>query len=240
MAETQQPSTPSTSTTKAGVKPPQCNIVPYPKVVFFYPLMLASIGCGIAQAISGPDTPSPTAGTIFAIAFLINILIISFDFPGVKALALAFAIIAFVFGLLWLNAYYEYKLFGPIKEYLKLVSLHLHASTALYFIVAAILCAMIMGGIFTNFLWNRWTMEPNRLKHSRGIPGLADVQEYPVIDLQVSKQIDDVFEYLLLGSGTLTFSIPNSNPIRLENVPFISVKERRIQDIIRKFSVTTH
>lgn len=205
-------------------------VVPFPKIVFFYPLTIVSIVCGILESIAqGVDAHSTVAGTLFIIVFLVNIMVISFDFAGVKALALTCFLIAALFGLLY------FEILDNITDISKQLFQNVHASQMLYFMISAILFTMISGGILINLLWNRWTIEPQRLVHKHGL--LGDVKEFPVVDLQVHKQIDDVFEYLLLLSGTLTFQPGPSIPtIRLENVPFINRAEKKIQNIIRSKS----
>lgn len=218
------------------------SIVPWPKVVFFYPLMLACFLCGGIQYWWGTAAPGSTeigfasalAGTIFVVVFLVNMMIITFDFPGIKALAFVFALIALVLVFILLNI--KYGILGPISEILKTLRDHLAASTALYFIIGGILGFMVLCGYFLNHLWNFWTLEHNRLIHHRG--PLGDAREYPCIDLQVEKVIVDVFEYLLLKSGTLIFRIPGSEPIRLENVLFIKSKEQKIKELLGQLRVT--
>lgn len=208
-------------------------VVPLPKIVFFYPLMIVCIICAImeASARAGSSAEGSTiAGTLFIIVFLINILIIAFDFPGVKAMALAMVIIASIFALLWANS--KWEIIAPMKKVFDVLFQQVHASTMFYCMISAILFLMIVAGILANFLWNRWVIESSRIFHKHGLFG--DVKEYPVIDLQVQKSIDDVFEYALLLSGTLTFSVPNAPTIRLENVPFINRVEKKIQTIVRK------
>lgn len=204
-------------------------LVPFPKIVFFYPLMFISIGCGIMQIISR-DAPEVrhVAGSIFLIIFLINVLVISFDFPGVKALAMAMGVMALVFGVILLNQHMS--ILAPLSRLMEQLYARVEASSAFYFVISAILFVMIMGGILGNVLWNKWTIEAHRLRHK---DGLFSYREYPVIDLQVDKEVDDVFEFVLLQSGTLTFRIP-SQSFRLENVPFITRAQRRIQSIVRK------
>jgi hypothetical protein len=216
---TSQPARPVTS---------RYTVIPLPKVVFFYPLMFVSIFCGIMEAMHPGNY---VAGTVFAIFFFLNVLVISFDFPGIKALALFFGIIAVVFGLILFDMK-VYAILGPLSEVFRGLSKQLTASPALYFCLAGILFAMIGGGFIVNYLWNRWTIEPNRLYHTRGI--LADKEQFPVIDLRVEKKVEDVFEYILLLSGTLTF-IPNPStpPMRLENVALINRAERKIHEIVR-------
>ncbi|OYW21990.1 MAG: hypothetical protein B7Z55_05150, partial [Planctomycetales bacterium 12-60-4] len=52
-------------------------------------------------------------------------------------------------------------------------------------------------------------------------------------------EIDDVFEYLLMGSGRLVLH-PRSEPraFVLENVPFISYKEARITKMLGALQVS--
>lgn len=237
MADTEQPISPRPQPTPSPDKPAlkpemkRYTLIPFPKIVFFYPLMFVALAAGTIQAIKGVS-PSYIAGTLFILMFLLNILVISFDFPGVKALALALGLIAVVFGVILFNIQ-VYPILGPLKTITERLAKLLHASAAFYFVISAILFCMIMGGILGNILWNRWTIEPNRLKHK---DGLFSFREYPVIDLQVDKEVEDIFEYILLGSGTLTFRIPNNN-FRLENVPRISSAERKIQYIVRQLRV---
>jgi hypothetical protein len=217
--------------TKAGSSPARKlrhTVVPLPKIVFFYPLMIVCIICAIMEA--SVEGSSHAAGTLFIIVFLVNILIIAFDFPGVKAMALAMVIIATIFGLLWANN--KWAIFGPMQQFFDSLFNKVTASTMFYCMISAILFLMVIMGILANFLWNRWVIESSRIFHKHGLFG--DVKGYPVIDLQVQKSIDDVFEYALLLSGTLTFSVPNAPTIRLENVPFINRVEKKIQTIVRK------
>lgn len=206
------------------------SIIPLPKIVFFYPLMLVSLVSGIWELRS---TDSTFAGTIFIITFFINTLIISFDFPGVKAIALAFFLIALGLGILWLDSIYE--ILGPLKEISKIIFQKVHASPMLYFMVSGTLFSMIFGGCTVNYLWNRWIVEPGRLIHKKGL--LADVTEYPVIDLEIQKRVDDVFEYILLGSGSLTFKPTPHMMVTLENVMFINNAENKIRSIIRSKAI---
>lgn len=219
--------------TKGGATSParklRHTVVPLPKIVFFYPLMIVCIICAIMETTNGAEY-SQAAGTLFIVVFLVNILIIAFDFPGVKAMALAMVIIATIFGVLWANN--KWGILGPMQDFFKMLFNQVNASTMFYCMISAILFLMVVMGILANFLWNRWVIESTRIYHKHGLFG--DVREYPVIDLQVQKSIDDVFEYALLLSGTLTFSVPNAPTIRLENVPFINRVEKKIQTIVRK------
>ncbi|HON44272.1 MAG TPA: hypothetical protein PLR86_02895 [Planctomycetota bacterium] len=263
---TTDPSIPTTGSKKK----PRCILVSYPKVIFFYPLMIVAFVCGCLALVPPKAADAPVApveqveqveqapvedplaepapvekykpfnmqeiiALIFIITFFLNILVISFDFSGIKAIAVIFGVTILVL----LAIVFEDKL--PVLDILN-VFIHkimsgVTVSAVFYFCIAFILAIMVFGGIIHNTLWDRWIVEPNRLIHIRGI--MRESTEYPVIDLQVEKRIDDVFEYMLLLSGTLTFRPnPTTPPIQLENIPWIASKERKIQKIVREYMVT--
>ena len=154
-----------------------CLIIPLPKVVFFYPTMLASLICWVmspqveqdiigkslyigyyeqatvvdvlgetanqekrpdwsdretrqtwqqvaekttALSRDGGAKPGSAAGWIFLIVFTINILVVAFDFPGIKALAVAFFLVAGTFGGLYFNV--QYNIIEPLKDFFLQVS----------------------------------------------------------------------------------------------------------------------
>jgi len=297
MADNQTTGTVSTT----GDRPFRCQVTPYPKIVFFYPLMFTALICAIVQwgipdtiqyytpitdakfgklfimetsdnksldandyVIATPGTPteikittnpndpknpkaeklpltpvtrmykvrgiSTMCGSIFLIVFLLNLLVISFDFPGLKALALGLFGFAIFMTLLYFNV------LGPIGKALMQLSHTFYASSTFYAVVSGIIFLMILGSVVYNRIFNQWIVESSRLLHRHGL--FSEFTEYPVVDLQMDKEIDDVFEYLLLFSGTLVFRPnPTTPPIRLENIPLIKSKERKIRSIIRKVSV---
>lgn len=235
MTETGKPLTPA-DVTKGKLE--KCTIVSYPKIVFFYPLLFASLVCGIVVQTSPTPENMSMAGSIFIFCFLFNMLVISFDFPGVRALVLVFGILAFFLGLNLLDIKAGIRIMPFITDFYKdFVHKNLSCSAVFYYCISAILFIMIACGILGNWLWDRWTIEPNRLVHRKGL--LGELKEYPVIDLQIDKRIEDVFEHVLLLSGTLIFQPgPGVTPITLENVPNINRKEKRIQNIVRKLAVT--
>jgi hypothetical protein len=81
-----------------------------------------------------------------------------------------------------------------------------------------------------------WEVRPNELLHHHGL--LSDLKRYAAPNLRVDKEINDVFEYLLLGSGRLILQ-PSSErrAIILENVPFISQKEKDITAMLGALQV---
>lgn len=245
----------------------------YPKIIFFYPLAIAAVICGILSlgafkntqlrgekvinteqvevmetqtpetSETTPELPTPEpkrthftlgeyAAVLFLLVFFLNMLIISFDFPGMKALA-TILIIALAFLLAsWLGMRYNIHILQTLNFWIHNAIFGIAISSRFYFCIAAVVIIMIIIAVIHQRGFDKWIIEPTRLTHVKGI--MREYTEYPVIDLQVDKKIDDVFELCLLGAGTLVFR-PNVNtaPIYLENVPCISKKEKQIKALTR-------
>jgi hypothetical protein len=196
-------------------------LVSYPKVVFLYPTMIAALLAGIYQAIAkqeGPDTHVVSA--LFMTVFLVNLVVFSFDFPRTTSLTLFFFIAAIVLGALLLFRFNEdilpfvHKMLNAYKP---------QANTTFYFSVAGSL-ALIYLAVFINVQFDYWEVTPNELLHHHGF--LSNLERFAAPNLKIDKEINDVFEYLLLRSGRLILH-PSSEPraIVLENVMGINAKE---------------
>ncbi|MBI4616776.1 MAG: hypothetical protein HY720_24400 [Planctomycetes bacterium] len=177
--------------------------------------------------------PGYLSGWLFLIIFTLNVLVISFEFPGVKALAVTFLVIAVVTGGALLNMYYPFLPF--LSDWLR--SIHPYATGHFYLYLGILFTVIIAVSVFINRYWNRWIIESNRLVHKHGM--LGNVREWPVMHLEVTKEITDIFEFCLLMSGSLVFKTgnPNERPIVLENVPWINTKEKQIRGILESFRI---
>lgn len=172
------------------------------------------------------------AALVFLLVFFLNMLIISFDFPGMKAFATILVIVlAFLF-FSWLGMRTNIHVLRDLNFIIHKTMIGINISARFYFLIAGVIALMIFIAVVHQRCFDRWIIEPTRLTHVKGI--MKEYTEYPVIDLQVDKKIDDVFELVLLGAGTLVFR-PNVNtaPIYLENVPFITHLEKKIKALTR-------
>jgi hypothetical protein len=229
---------------KAEASDVKLKIVPLPKIVFFYPTALVALICGVLMSIYGGSAANPMnfydppktaifAGWFFMAFFTANVMIISFDFPGVKFLAVLFAGIAMILGVALTSIYYPDllpfvgEIFGKIKPI---------AVPSFYYCVATILWLTIIAGWQIAGITDVWYLDSNELVHKRGI--LGDVEKYPTLNLRVTKEITDLFEFLLLMSGSLVLQPTTTDrPIVLENVININHKEKRIRELLSKWKV---
>jgi hypothetical protein len=208
-----------------------------PKVVFLYPTLLAALVAGLwtwfAMRSGVPlDQVTLTPGRIFFWTFAINLAAMAFDFTRGEFVALIL-----FFGVCILGTFMLDERFGfvtPIRVALSHVKLVAHPH--LYLLLAGALGAtyaiMILNGRF-----DYWELTHNELKHHRGL--LGDIERYPAPNLRLTKEITDVFEYFLLGSGRLVLQPQGAaRAITLENVLLVDRIEGQIQTMLSQLAVT--
>ena len=81
--------------------------------------------------------------------------------------------------------------------------------------------------IFIKVRFDYWELSSNELLHHHGF--LSDLKRYPAPSLRVDKEINDVFEYMLLGAGRLILHpASEKRAIVLDNILFVSAREREL------------
>ena len=81
-----------------------------------------------------------------------------------------------------------------------------------------------------------WEVRPNELLHHHGF--LANMERVYAPSLRMDKEIEDVFEYMLLRSGRLILHPSDDRrSIILDNVPFVNKKEETITRMLGALQV---
>ena len=169
---------------------------------------------------------------IFLCLFALNLVVLTFDFPRTTSLTLFFFLAMVAMGL-FLIIHFNPFLLGVVGDAMAAVTPFANAS--FYFMFAGIL--------FTAFLlvlsaarFDYWEVRPNELLHRHGF--LSDLKRHPSPNIRIDKEINDVFEYFLLGSGRFIIH-PSNEPraIVLDNVLFIDKKERQITKLLGALQV---
>ncbi len=218
-------------------RPTSIFLVSYPKIVFMYPTLIVALVAGVYMAIAGNEPPEDRHDTeILALVFLatmsVNMAVLAFDFPRTTSLTLFFFFSAVVMGIvLW--AQFQPDLLSFFTRIL--YKLSPWANSTFYFLIAAMLC-LIFAAVAINVQFDYWEVRPNELLHHHGI--MSDLERFSAPSLRIDKEINDVFEYLLLRSGRLILHPSNERrAIVLENVFFISRKEREITKMLGALQV---
>ena len=81
-----------------------------------------------------------------------------------------------------------------------------------------------------------WEVRGNELLHHHGL--LSDLERFSAPNLRIDKEINDVFEYMLLRSGRLILHPSQERrAIVLDNVFFINDKEEKITKMLGALQV---
>lgn len=179
-------------------------IHPFPKVVLLWPVMLCSLlffflGGGVSEA--GEAIVDRSAlGWWWMVLFFFNMMVHTFDFGRNNFIATIAVIGAGLLGLWVWDLQSEIAVYGSIYEFFARQELNMHPN--FYAMIAAVLgVLMLMAFVTTRF--NYWVLSMNQLTHKHGI--LGDERHYATLNMAVEKEIPDIFEYILFGSGRLIF-----------------------------------
>ena len=117
----------------------------------------------------------------------------------------------------------------------KLRVFHPLANASFYWTFSVCLGLATLGAVIVA-RFDRWEARQNELLHHQGLWG--NVDRFPAPGTRIDKEITDVFEYLLLQSGRLVLHVSSEQrAIVLENVPFISRKEKALTQLLGTLQV---
>lgn len=219
---------------KSAPRPTSIILVPYPKIVFLYPSVLVALGIAIWMTINhgiAPDPPIPAdsightvlLSKIFLAIFMMNIVVISFDFPRATSLTFFFLGLTIVLGAVILFS--NRPDFLPAVERF-LASFQPMMNAQFYWSYVGLFAIMFLL-IKIAVQFDYWEVRPNELLHHHGF--LSDLERFPSPSMKVDKEINDLFEFLMLRSGRLIIHPAGvSQAIVLDGIPFINRKEEQI------------
>ena len=225
--------TPPPATTPTPAPAPDSDVVsrdklevivhPLPKVIFFYPTWIASIIFALI-----PD-PGVLRGQLWLCVFFFNLMVVAADFNEDRSLIFGLGGLATVLGLLY------FGVLGNVGSWL--AGLDPNMNHSFYSIIA--------GGftIFFIIVWLRsrldyWTFRPNEVVHRSGL--FPKMKRYSTEDLRWDKEVPDVLERILAGSGRIILSTPHERyPVIIEHVLRIGKIDDKIADLLGVKAVVT-
>ncbi|MDA0590397.1 MAG: hypothetical protein O2820_10560 [Planctomycetota bacterium] len=244
MSDKNTPSPPETTEAAAPHKEVPVKhiyLVAYPKLIFLYPTFIAAVVAGCFMAFAGmgdAEVANPSRGAeVMSLIFLgiltINLVVLTFDFPRTTSLTLFFFVAMILMGL------FVFFKFNP--DFLPVVgkvlgALQPYANAHFYFLFAGVLLAFFLA-ILVAVQFDYWEVRPNELLHHHGM--MSDLKRYPAPNLRIDKEINDVFEYMLLRSGRLILHARHeTRAIVLDNVLFINAKEKKLTTMLGALQVS--
>ena len=210
-------------------------LISYPKIVFLYPTVLAAMFGAVFMwfnQIDATDNLAVIPGRVFLTVLMINLVVIAFDFPRTTSLTWFFAIVAGGIGI-WTFFRLNPGMVGSVSHTMDAIRPAANASFYVIFSLGMI-CMFIAVVISRRF--DYWEVRGNELLHHHGV--LSDLERFSAPNLRIDKEINDIFEYLLLRSGRLILHPSQERrAIVLENVFFINQKEERITKMLGALQV---
>ncbi len=169
---------------------------------------------------------------IFLLVMGMNLVVIAFDFPRTTSLTWFFAIVAMVIGIWFLLKLNPWLAPQIVDALLKIKP----TANASFYLIFAGLMLFLYICVLVSRRFDYWEVKGNELLHHHGF--LSNLERFSAPNLRIDKEINDVFEYLLLRSGRLIIHASNERrAIVLENVLFINDKEERITKMLGALQV---
>ncbi|QDV70294.1 hypothetical protein Poly24_40140 [Rosistilla carotiformis] len=213
-------------------------LVPFPKFIFMYPTFIVSLLAWAVLAMRGyktvtPDDSLPVMMTgIFLGVLMLNTFVIVFDFPRATSLTLIFILTTLALGG-WMAVSIKPDLLPAVENWV--MALRPAANSTFYGCISVAMLLMYIA-VFASVRMNYWELSNNELLHHHGI--LSDLKRYPAPQLRVDKEINDVFEFILLGAGRLILHpAGETRAIVLDNILFVGNKERLLTQALGSIKV---
>ncbi len=199
----------------------------YPKIIFLYPLLFASLILWIIQAVMG----NPVAGLgYFWIAVLFcNLFVMAFDFSSTKFFVLVLGVVVAALLIVFLvipnvalpsvSATTEFNI----------------GLTANFYMIMTIMLAIILGLVIISNYFDYWKVEHNEIYHKKGVFSAAE--RYPAQGLRIKKEIPDIFEFIALRSGSIKLFLGREETIILDTIPNINKKANQIDYLLSNLKV---
>ncbi len=208
-------------------------LVSYPKIILLYPTFIASILAAIlAYFFTIEHQHNQTIAVVFLSLMTVNLVVLAFDFPRTTSLIVFFLIVTLGMGLMLISIYFR-DLLPNVWGMLQRIDPRANST---FYVCFATMLGLIYVGVFINIRFDYWEVRPNELLHHHGF--LSSLERYSAPNLRISKEIDDVFEYMLLRCGRLILH-PSNEPraFVLDNVLGIDRKEAAITKMLGALQV---
>ncbi|WP_231612309.1 hypothetical protein [Novipirellula galeiformis] len=230
------------STSDVAKKPSKSNsifLVPYPKFIFMYPTLIVATVAAIVMYLGGYHTVDPDTQTVpvvmtglFLLVMVTNMFVIVFDFPRATSLTLVFVLATIGMGIWILTLVYP-DLMPTIESVLSGIR---PAANTTFFVCTALAMILMYVAVFVSVRFDYWELRNNELLHHHGF--LSDLKRYPAPNLRVDKEINDIFEFMLLGAGRLILHpTTEKRAIVLDNILFVGNKERELTRVLGSIKV---
>ena len=205
--------------------PSEIYIRSYPKVIFFYPLLITSLILWLIQSFM---TPNQVLGYIWFIVFFVNLFVTAFDFSSTKFFVLILAIVVVILIVIFLVLPNFSVDFGNF-------SINIALPFQFYMLMSLIL-AFILGIVVLSTRFEYYKIERNEIIHKAGI--FSSAERFPAKSLRFKKEIPDVFEFFMLRAGKMVIMPGKADEVMILNTVLnINKKEDHLDWLLSHVSV---
>lgn len=216
---------------KVRTPPKSIDVREYSKILLFYPLFFFSIiswiivkFIGGTPYLNGAGTitipPEPADGILAIIwigIFFSNIFVVAFNFPTAKffILFLVLVVVVLIVMLLYLGGFLPKVNSGGILEDFLNASMNSTFYSLISWSLGIILLFALLGARL------RYVhIEENEVFIKTVMMGKEE--RYPTNSMKYTKEIPDVFEFLILGAGRMTFTFGQNMIITVNTIPRVN------------------
>lgn len=222
---------------KASARVERVVIRSWPKIILMTPTLVMSVFCGILMAVYGaPDAEAPfggvhLAGLLFLFVLLVNLVVLLYDLSLRGFLIVVLLIVVLVLALFLIGTRHH----GIWQSIGRALSVKVYANSAFYFLFAlALFFNLIVAFIITRFHY--WQIENNEIIIHHGF--MSEQERHPTAQARFKLVIDDVVEYVLMGSGKLVFYFGDDKSQKeLTTVPFVHRKAKMLDELLGRIAV---
>lgn len=210
---------------KPAKHPTEIFIRTYPKVIFFWPLLITSFVLWVIQAFNDPNT---VLGYVWFIVFFVNLFVTAFDFSSTKFFVLILAIVIVLMILIFI----------VLPNFsISLTGLEIDLTlTWQFYMVMTVILLFILGIIIISTRFEYYKIERNEIIHKKGV--FSSAERFPVKSLRFKKEIPDVFEFFMLRAGKFTIMPGKADEVMiLPTVLNINKKEEQLDWLLSHISV---
>jgi len=198
----------------------------YPKVIFYWPLLITSLILWLIQALSNEN--NPILGYAWFIVFFVNIFVTAFDFSSTKFFLLILAVIIVVLVVAFL-------VLPNFSVDLTGIEIDLGLPWQFYMVMSIIL-AFILGIVVLSTRFEYYKIERNEIIHKTGI--FSSAERFPAKSMRFKKEIPDVFEFFMLRAGKFTIMPGKADEVMiLPTVLNINKREKQLDWLLSHVSV---
>jgi hypothetical protein len=197
----------------------------YSKVILFYPLFFYSIIAFIIMHFSPKDPitlmvnplTDGVVGILWVIIFAFNLFVVAFNFPTAKFFILFLILIVAILIIAMLYVTGIINLAGATNWLSDLLQVSMNSK--FYAIMTGCL-GVILVFVIISARFSVIHIEQNEVFIRKMMTGQE--KRYPTSSMRYFKEIDDVFEYIAIGAGRMTFTFGPDVAYTFNTIPMIN------------------